>query len=108
MPCAKLDYADELVQVTLWLPDSGQALPRRLAARLQEVSHADNRRVEFHQLETRCTRHRRDVRVPTASGSCSVEFGDFTAGLLSRVLPLVRPAADLEPNQWERPRRDEH
>ena len=31
VPCVKLDYADQWVQVTLWLPDSGPALPRRLA-----------------------------------------------------------------------------
>jgi hypothetical protein len=30
VPCVKLDYADDLVEVRLWLPASGPTLPRRI------------------------------------------------------------------------------
>ena len=93
VPCAKLDYADEWVQVTLWLPDfrPGAAPPAR--ARLQEVSHPANHRAYFHQLEPRRARHRRDVRVPAARGSCFGRVRRFLRGAGVAPYASPRPAA---------------
>ena len=110
VPCVKLDYADDLVQVTLWLPDfrPGAAPPAR--ARLQAVSHAANRGAYVHQLEPRRAGHRRDVRVPAAGRPPSSEFGDFSAALVSRLMPSrgrrLLPQS-LEPTRRASPRYDQ-
>ena len=93
MLCSKLDYADDLVQVTLWLPTLGQPLPRRL-----EISYKKAPRPLTAQLNF--TSWNLDVPVTDATfafqpptGKAAVAFGDFTAGLFKRVVPAAPQAS---------------
>ena len=91
--CAKLDYADDLVQVKLWLPTAGRALPRR-----QEIVYKKAPTPLTAQLNF--TNWNLDAPVsdaafsfqPPASGG-RVEFGDFTTGMISRLAPSAPQAA---------------
>ena len=93
MPCVKLDYADAWVQVTLLLPTSGPALPRRLAIVYKQATTPLTAELNF-------TSWNLDVPVSDATfafqppaGHGPVEFGDFVAGLVSRIMPSGWQAA---------------
>ena len=85
--CVKLDYADDFVQVTLWLPATGQALPRRLALGYKKSPTPLTVELTFTNwnLEAPVTDAAFAVQPP--AGHAPIEFGDFAAGLLSRLLP---------------------
>jgi hypothetical protein len=84
--CVKLDYADALVEVRLWLPASGPALPRRLEIVYKQAPTVLASQLNFTSWEL-------DVPVADATfafqppaGHRPVEFPDLVAGLLSRTL----------------------
>ena len=93
--CVKLDYADDFVQVTLWLPATGQALPRRLALGYKKSPTPLTVELTF-------TNWKLDAPVTDAAfafqaprGDARIEFSHFAAGLLSRLVPLPQPAVSL-------------
>ena len=93
VPCVKLDYADDLVDVTLWLPASGQALPRRI-----EIAYKKAAAPLVSQLNF--TSWKLDAPVADAmftfqppASHAKVEFGDFVAMLDSLIIPAEERAA---------------
>ena len=79
--CAKLDYADDFVEVRLWIPSSGPALPRRLEIDYKRAPVPLASKVDFMNWKL-------DVPVTDAmfafqppAGSSTVAFGDFVTGL---------------------------
>ena len=73
MKYAQLDYADEYVQVKLWLqrrPDSASTARDDL----QEDADPDDGAAEFHKLETRHARRRQYVRFQTCVEQGSSRF----------------------------------
>ena len=96
VPCVKLDYADAVVEVRLWLPPSGPALPRRVEIVYKQAPTPLTAQLDF-------TSWKLDVPVTDATfafqpprGDGPVEFGDFVAGLVSRVMPAGSQAASSE------------
>ena len=45
--CARLDYTDEFVDVRVWIPSSGQPLPRRVELAYKQVKGAPIARMDF-------------------------------------------------------------
>jgi len=93
VPCVKLDYADDLVEVSLWLPASGPALPRRLEIVYKKAAAPLITQVNF-------TNWKLDVPVTDATfafrppaGRDPVEFPEFVTALVSRIVPLEPQAA---------------
>jgi hypothetical protein len=93
VPCVKLVYADAFVEVRLWLPDSGQALPRRLEIVYKQAPTPLTAELKFTSwnLDVPVTDETFAFQPP--AGHAAGEFGDFSAGLSSRVLPSPLPAA---------------
>jgi hypothetical protein len=93
VPCAKLNYADAFVDVRLWLPKSGPALPRRL-----EIAYKQAPIPLVSQLNF--TNWKLDVPVADAAfafqapaGRDPVKFGDLVSTVVSRTLPSEVQAA---------------
>jgi hypothetical protein len=93
VPCVKLDYADALLQLTLWLPTSGLALPQQLEIVYKRAATPLAVKLKF-------TRWKLDVPVTDEvfafrppQGYAPVEFGDLAAGLLAHIIPAERQAA---------------
>jgi hypothetical protein len=97
--CAKLDYADALVDVRLWLPKSGQTLPRRIEIVYKQAPIPLVTQPNFSDWKL-------DVPVTDAAftfqppaGRAPVEFRDLVSVLVSRTLPSeIKPAASAESN----------
>ena len=90
---AKLDYADDFVEVLLWIPSSGPALPRRLEIDYKKAPVPLASKVDF-------TNWKLDVPVTDAmfafqppAGSNTIAFGDFVNGMISGTAPSPTPAA---------------
>ena len=93
VPCAKLDYADEFVQVTLWLPDSGPMLPRRLTLVYKKSPTPLTIELTFSNWNLAAPVTDATFAFQPPAGSASGDFGDFSAALLSRLIPSPPPAA---------------
>jgi hypothetical protein len=89
----KLDYADDLVEVRLWLPALGPALPRRLEIVYKKAAAPLTTQVNFTnwKLEVPVTDATFAFRPPAEQGR--VEFPEFVTSLVSRIVPLERQAA---------------
>jgi hypothetical protein len=90
--CAKLIYADDVVEVRLWIPSSGPALPRRLELVYKQASMPLMSKVEFThwQLDAPVTDAMFAFQPP--EGHTPVEFGDFVAGVVSGTMPWRQKA----------------
>ena len=90
---AKLDYADDLVQVKLWIPTSGRALPRRLEIVYKKAPTPLTTQVNFTNwnLDAPVSEAAFSFQPPANRGR--VEFGVFTRGLTSRLASSVPQAA---------------
>ena len=96
VPCVKLDYVDAFVEVRLWLPVSGQPLPRRV-----EIVHKQAPGQPMSQMIF--TSWSLEVPAPEATfafappeGYRQIEFRDLVAGFTSGGMPSVDvPAAPL-------------
>jgi hypothetical protein len=78
---AKLDYADDFVEVVLWIPSSGPALPRRLEIDYKKAPVPLASKVDFSNWKL-------DVPVTDATfafqppaSPAPVEFSDFVAAM---------------------------
>ena len=93
MPCVKLDYNDDFVEVRLWIPASGQPLPRRLEIVYKKAPSPLVSQIDF-------TSWKLDVPVADSmfafqqpEGHGQVEFRDFVAGLASGTIRSGQEAA---------------
>ena len=85
--CAKLDYADAFVELRIWLPASGPALPRRLEIVYKQAPTPLVTQLNF-------TSWKLDVPVndtmfafqPPAGGN-AIAFPNFVAAMVSRIVP---------------------
>lgn len=91
--CVKLDYTDDFVQVTLWLPTTGQALPRRLALGYKKSPTPLTVELTFKSwnLDANVTDAAFAVQPP--ANHAPIEFSDFAAGLVSRLVPSPQLAS---------------
>jgi hypothetical protein len=92
VPCSKLDYGDDLVQVRLWLPTSGQPLPRRLEIVYKKAPTSLTTQLNFSNwnLNAPVTDSTFTFQPPKSK---AVAFGDFTADLVKRVVPAAPQVA---------------
>ena len=88
--CAKLDYADAFVELRLWIPASGKALPRRLEIVYKQAPAPLVTQLIFSNWKL-------DVGVTDATfafqppaGGSPIEFPNFVAAMVSRVIPAER------------------
>jgi hypothetical protein len=91
VPCVKLDYdADAWVQLTLWLPTAGLALPRQLEIVYKQAPTPLAVQLHFTrwQLDVPVTDETFAFRPPV--GYAPVEFGALVAGLLAHIIPSER------------------
>jgi hypothetical protein len=93
VPYVKLDYADDLVEVRLWLPTSGPALPRRLEIVYKQALTPLVTQLNFTswQLDVPVTDAMFAFQPPADRDP--IEFGDFVTGVVSRTLPSGQQAA---------------
>ena len=91
--CVKLDYADEFVQVTLWLPASGQALPRRLALGYKKSPTPLTVELTFTNWNLEAPVTDAVFAVQSPAGHVPIEFSDFAAGLRSHLVPSPQQAS---------------
>jgi len=91
--CSKLDYADDVVQVRLWLPTSGQALPRRLELVYKKAPAPLTTQLNFSNWNLDVPVNDSTFAFQPPAGPASGEFGAFTAGLVSRLMPSAPHAA---------------
>ena len=88
VPCAKLDYADEWVQVTLWFPDSGPTLPRRLALAYKKSSTPLTTELTFTNWKLDAPVADATFAFQPPAGFASGDFGNFSAAMVSRLIPM--------------------
>ena len=93
MKYAKLDYADEYVQVKLWLPTSGPTLPRRLEMIYKKTPTPMTAQLNFTSWKLDTPVDDSMFAFKPASSNDQADFGDFTAGLLARVVPPAQQPA---------------
>ncbi|HZD49093.1 MAG TPA: DUF2092 domain-containing protein [Silvibacterium sp.] len=101
--CVKLDYADEYVEVRLWLPASGPALPRRLEidykrAPIPLTSHVDFKNWKLDLPVTDAT-----FAFQPPAGHAPVEFGDFVDGMRLGTISLGRRDTGSPPAPGTKP-----
>ncbi len=90
--CAKLDYADASVELRLWLPSSGPALPRRLEIVYKQAPIPLVTQLNFTnwKLDVPVTDARFAFQAP--AGGSPIEFPNFIAAMVSRIIPAEQPA----------------
>ena len=66
--CARLGYVDNLVDVQIWIPSSGQPLPRRVELVYKQVPGAAQGAHRLHELGPRAADCRRGVHLPAWGG----------------------------------------
>ena len=81
VPCAKLDYADAFVEVRLWIPASGQPLPRRLEIVYKKVAGLPVAHVDFSNWKLDNPVADTTFAFQPPQGYRKVEFRDFVAGM---------------------------
>ena len=91
--CVKLDYADDFVQVTLWLPATGQALPRRLALVYKKSPTPLTTELTFTKWNLDAPVNDAAFAFQPPPGHARIEFSDFAAGLVSRLVPSPQLAS---------------
>jgi hypothetical protein len=91
--CAKLDYADDLVDVRLWLPTSGPTLPRRIEIVYKKAATPLVSQLNFTswKLDAPVADAMFTFQPPANHGK--VEFRDFVAMLDSLIIPAEERAA---------------
>ena len=87
VPCAKLDYADAFVEVRLWLPKSGPALPRRLEIVYKRAPVPLVSQLNFSNWKLDAQGTDATFTFQPPAGRNPVEFHDLVSVLISRVLP---------------------
>jgi hypothetical protein len=98
VPCAKLDYGDSFVEVRLWLPKSGPALPRRLEIVYKQAPVPLVSRLNFTDWKLDAPVTDATFTFEPPAGRDPVVFRDLVSMLVSRTLPSgVQAAARATP-----------
>jgi hypothetical protein len=81
--CARLAYTDEFVDVGVWIPSSGQPLPRRVELVYKRVPGAPKARIDFTSWDLAPQIAEGTFRFVPGAGDAATQiaFGDLTAGL---------------------------
>lgn len=87
VPCVKLDYADEVVQVRLWVPASGPALPRRVEIVYKQAPTPLTQHLDFSDWKLDAPVADATFAFQPPAGKRPIQFGDFVAGVKSRIIP---------------------
>ena len=81
--CTRLVFTDEFVDVTVWLPSSGQPLPRRVELVYKRAPGAPKARIDFTSWDLSPKIADGTFRFATNDATTQVAFEDIVAGLLS-------------------------
>jgi hypothetical protein len=81
--CARLAYTDEFVDVGIWIPSSGQPLPRRVELVYKRAPGAPKARIDFTSWDLAPQIADGTFRFVPGAGDAATQiaFGDLTAGL---------------------------
>ena len=92
--CARLAYTDDLVDVTVWLPTSGQPLPRRVELVYKRALGAPKARIDFANWDLAPTIAEDAFKFVSGDATTEVAFEEMSAGLLSgRAIATSAPKA---------------
>ena len=91
--CARLDYGDEFVEVRLWLPVTGPALPRRLELGYKKAATPLLSQLNFTSWTLDPPVSDTTFAFQQPQDRKPIEFGDFVAGLFSRIVPSAEAAS---------------
>ena len=83
VPCVRLAYTDEFVDVGIWIPSSGQPLPRRVELVYKRASGAPKARMDFTSWDLAPRIADGTFRFAAGGAATQVPFEDLVAGLLS-------------------------
>lgn len=100
VPCVKLDYADAVVEMRLWLPASGPALPRRVEIVYKQSPTPLTQHLDFSDWKLDTPVADQTFAFQPPAGKRPLPFGDFVAGVKSRIIPPAQeapPAAGAKP-----------
>jgi hypothetical protein len=90
--CARLAYTDEFVDVGVWIPSSGQPLPRRVELVYKRAPGAPKARIDFTSWDLSPQIADGTFTFAPGGGATQVAFEDLVARLLS-VGPVPGPAS---------------
>jgi hypothetical protein len=81
--CARLAYTDEFVDVGIWIPSSGQPLPRRVELVYKRAPGAPKARIDFTSWDLSPQIADGTFTFAPGGATTQVAFKDLAAGLLS-------------------------
>jgi hypothetical protein len=85
--CVKLDYEDAYVGVQLWLPESGQPLPRRLEIVYKVAPSLPTAHIDFANWNLNVPPADTTFAFQPADGERQLGFQEFVAGMASGNMP---------------------
>jgi hypothetical protein len=92
--CARLAFADDFLDVGVWIPSSGQPLPRRVELVYKRAPGAPKARMDFTSWDLAPQIDEGLFRFVPGAAATQIAFGDLAAGLLSGgELPSPAPSA---------------
>jgi hypothetical protein len=87
IPCAKLEYADAVVGVRIWVPKSGQALPRRIEIAYKQAPIPLVSQLNFANWQIDAPVADAIFAFQPPAGRDPAEFSDLVSTMVSRTLP---------------------
>ena len=93
VPCVKLDYDDAFVEVRLWVPASGEPLPRRLELVYKQAPGPPSSRIDFTRWNLAAPVADATFAFQAPEGHQQIEFASFVDGLRSGNMPSGPEAA---------------
>ena len=91
--CAHLGYVDNLVDVQIWIPASGQPLPRRVELVYKQAPGAPRARIDFTSWDLAPRIDDEAFTFPRGEAPRQVAFEQIVASLLSTQSPTSAAAA---------------
>ncbi len=92
--CAHLAYGDDFIGVQIWIPSSGQPLPRRVELVYKQVPGAPKARIDFTRWDLAARVADGAFTFQPSEASKQVAFEQFVGGLLSSGDPTSGAAPD--------------
>ncbi len=90
--CAKLDYADAFVELRIWIPASGPALPRRLEIVYKQAPTRLVTQLNFTNWELDAPVTDATFAFQPPADIKAIEFPNFVEAMVSRIIPSERQA----------------
>jgi hypothetical protein len=81
--CARLAFTDDFLDVGVWIPSSGQPLPRRVELVYKRAPGAPTARMDFTSWDLAPQIDDAMFRFVPGGGATQIAFGDLAAALLS-------------------------